>query len=105
MSLPPLTPEQRTAALEKAAASRKERALVLTELKQGRRTLRELLDCDSAVVRRTHVRNLLEALPGIGKVRAGQIMTELDIAASRRVQGLGARQRQLLLERFEAAAA
>ncbi|MGW0868760.1 integration host factor, actinobacterial type [Streptomyces sp. NPDC002611] len=105
MSLPPLTPEQRSAALEKAAASRKERALVLTELKQGRRTLRELLDSDSAIVRRTPVRTLLESLPGIGKVRAGHIMTELNIATSRRVQGLGARQRQLLLERFETATA
>ncbi|WP_019061445.1 integration host factor, actinobacterial type [Streptomyces prunicolor] len=105
MSLPSLTPEQRAAALEKAAASRRERALVLTELKQGRRSLRELLDSDSPTVRRTHVRKMLESLPGIGKVRAGQLMTEFDIASSRRVQGLGARQKRLLLERLGTAAA
>ncbi|WP_369181532.1 integration host factor, actinobacterial type [Streptomyces mutabilis] len=105
MPLPSLTLEQRTAALEKAAASRKERVLVLAELKQGRRALRELLDSESAIVRRTPVRKLLESLPGIGKVRAGRLMTEFDIAASRRVQGLGERQRQLLLERFETPAA
>ncbi|MFI7406947.1 integration host factor, actinobacterial type [Streptomyces sp. NPDC049541] len=105
MPLPSLTPEQRTAALEKAVASRRTCALVLTELNQGGRSLRELLDSDSAVVRRTHVRRLLEVLPGIGRVRAGQLVTARDIAASRRGQGLGARQKQLLLERFEAAVA
>ncbi|MEV7885159.1 integration host factor, actinobacterial type [Streptomyces sp. NPDC002817] len=105
MTLPLLTPDQRTAALEKAAASRRERALVLTELKQGRRSLSDLLDSDSPVVQRTPVRKLLESLPGIGKVRAGQLMTEFDIAASRRIQGLGTRQKQLLLERFETVAA
>ena len=35
-----------------------------------------------------------------GKVRAQKIMEELDISASRRVRGLGAKQRALLLEKF-----
>ena len=35
-----------------------------------------------------------------GKVRAQKIMEELDISASRRVRGLGAKQRGLLLEKF-----
>ena len=32
---------------------------------------------------------LLESLPGVGKVRAKQIMERLDIAESRRIRGLG----------------
>jgi ribosomal protein S13 len=40
---------------------------------------------------------LLECVPGIGEVRAARIMTSLRIAPSRRVQGLGERQREALL--------
>ena len=44
--------------------------------------------------------NVLESLPGVGKVRARKIMEELEIKESRRVRGLGANQRKALLERF-----
>ena len=47
------------------------------------------------------VSNVLESLPGVGKVRAQKLMEELDISASRRVRGLGAKQREMLLEKFE----
>jgi ribosomal protein S13 len=47
------------------------------------------------------VSNVLESLPGVGKVRAQKIMEELDISASRRVRGLGAKQREMLLEKFK----
>ena len=43
---------------------------------------------------------VLEALPGVGKVRARKIMERLDISASRRVRGLGAKQRESLLAEF-----
>ena len=41
---------------------------------------------------------LLEALPKVGKVKAQEIMTELEIAPTRRLRGLGDRQRKALLE-------
>jgi hypothetical protein len=41
---------------------------------------------------------LLECLPGIGAVRAERIMSDLGIAASRHLQGLGVRQHGALLE-------
>ena len=44
---------------------------------------------------------LLEALPKVGKVKAQEIMTELEIAPTRRLRGLGDRQRRALLERFD----
>ena len=44
--------------------------------------------------------DLLEALPGIGPVRALKVMDELGIARSRRVRGLGPNQVAALLERF-----
>ncbi len=45
---------------------------------------------------------LLEAMPGVGKVRAARIMDKLDISPSRRVRGLGAKQRTALEREFEA---
>jgi len=35
---------------------------------------------------------LLESMPGVGKVRARQLMERLGIAETRRVRGLGANQ-------------
>jgi ribosomal protein S13 len=43
---------------------------------------------------------VLEALPGVGKVRAGRIMERLEISPSRRVRGLGAKQREALEREF-----
>jgi ribosomal protein S13 len=43
---------------------------------------------------------LLESMPGVGKVRAKQIMERLGIAESRRVRGLGANQRIALEQEF-----
>ena len=43
---------------------------------------------------------LLESMPGVGRVRARQIMEEVGISESRRVRGLGQNQVAALLERF-----
>ncbi len=52
------------------------------------------------VLGKMKVSALLEALPGVGKVRAQQIMERLEIAPSRRLRGLGDRQRKALLADF-----
>src|ERR687891_2117720 len=104
MPLPPsLTPEQRQAALEKAAAARRQRAEVKEKLKMGSLTLRELFeqgDRDDTLAK-LKVVSVLESLPGVGKVRARRLMEELDISESRRLRGLGRNQRDALLARFE----
>ncbi|MCY0924226.1 MULTISPECIES: integration host factor, actinobacterial type [unclassified Streptomyces] len=100
MALPPLSTEQRRAALEKAVVVRRERGAVRGALKRGELSLREVLTDDSKAIRKMPVRALLEALPAIGKSRARKVLTELRIAESRRVRGLGARQRERLLDRF-----
>ena len=41
--------------------------------------------------------SVLESLPGVGKVQARRIMTDLDISESRRLRGLGRNQRDGLL--------
>ncbi|MDQ1295176.1 MAG: hypothetical protein QG608_3061 [Actinomycetota bacterium] len=102
MALPPLTPEQRAAALEKAAAARRARAEVKNRLKYSQGSLGEVIREGQAndVVGKMKVSALLEALPGVGKVRARQIMEEIGISESRRVRGLGTNQVAALIERF-----
>ena len=72
MALPQLTDEQRKAALEKAAAARHARAELREKIKKGEVSLESVL-------------------------KAAKIMDELEISATRRVQGLGVRQREQLL--------
>jgi hypothetical protein len=102
MALPILTPEQRAQALAKAAEARKKRAELKGELKSGKRTLGDvLMRSTEDTVGKMKVSAVLESLPGVGKVRAQKLMEELDISASRRVRGLGAKQRAQLLDRFK----
>ena len=102
MPLTPLTPEQRAEALQKAAVARKARADVKTSLKAGGLTLSEVLKSaeSSDIVAKMRVSELLAAMPGLGKVRAAQVMERLGIAEKRRVRGLGSSQRAALLEEF-----
>jgi len=103
VTLPSLTAEQRAEALEKAAAARRARAEVKDRLKrEGAGGLAELLEQAKTddVIGKMKVTALLEALPGIGKVRAVQIMDQVGISGSRRVRGLGRNQVAALLEHF-----
>jgi len=101
MPLPVLNEEQRRQALEKAAEARRKRAEVKGELKSGKRTLSDILnEQGSDTVGKMKVSTVLESLPGVGKVRARKLMEKLDISASRRVRGLGAKQRSALLDEF-----
>ena len=97
MALPQLTDEQRKEALEKAAQARHERAELREKIKSGKVTLEEVLDSDDPIANRMKVSALIESLPGYGKAKAAKIMGELGISESRRVKGLGARQREQLL--------
>lgn len=102
MALPQLTPEQRADALAKAAVARRERAKVKNRLKNAQGSLADVLaeGKESDIVGKMKVSALLESMPGVGRVRARQIMEEVGISESRRVRGLGANQMRDLLERF-----
>ena len=102
MALPQLTPEQRAEALEKAAAARRERAVVKNRLKNAQGSLAEVIEegRGNEVIGKMKVSALLESMPGVGRVRARQIMDEIGIAETRRVRGLGTHQVAALLQRF-----
>lgn len=99
---PALTPEQRQAALAKAAEARRVRAAVKERLKSGELTFTGVLDLAARdeLVAGIKVVAILESLPGVGKVTARRTMAEVGIADSRRLRGLGDQQRKALLESF-----
>jgi hypothetical protein len=102
MPLPTLTPEQRQQALEKAAEARRKRAELKAQLKSGNVALASVLSRanNDDTVGKMKVASVLESLPGVGKVRARKMMEKLDISASRRVRGLGSKQKEALLAEF-----
>lgn len=102
MALPPLTPEQRQAALDKAAASRRERAEVKNRLKNSGASIVDVLaeGATNEVIGKMRVVDLLQSMPGLGKVRAKQMMERIGIAESRRVRGLGTKQVAALQKEF-----
>ncbi len=102
MALPPLTPEQRAAALAKAAVARRARADLKVRLKSSGTTLSDVLEIGDTdeVVGKMKVVAVLEAMPGVGKVRAQKLMETLEISPARRLRGLGAKQREALLKAF-----
>ena len=102
MPLPPLTPEQRQAALVKAAAVRRERAEVKNRLKHAGGSLSQVLHDGHSndVIGKMKVLDLLQSMPGVGKVRAQALMERIGIAPTRRVRGLGANQIAALEREF-----
>jgi hypothetical protein len=101
MALPNLSEADRKKALEKAAQARQARAELRQKIKSGSMTFAQVMKkSDDPIVARMKVATLLESLPGFGKAKAAKVMTELEISPSRRVQGLGARQRELLMQRL-----
>ncbi len=99
MATPPqLTPEQRAAALAKAAEARAARAEIKRQLKLGTMTVADALVSSDVNVGKLKVIAMLESLPGLGKVKARKIMEEVGIADNRKIQGLGTQQKKALLE-------
>ncbi len=104
MALPVLTAEQRAAAkAAKAAEARTARAAVFAALKAGEVTVADLFaraEIDG-IVKNTKVFAVIKALLGFGVVRAGALVDSLSIARSRRIGGVGSKQRKELLAAVE----
>ena len=71
MALPPLTPEQRSAALQRATDARRERAAVKVRLKSSGHSIAEVIASgkENDAIGKMRVSALLESMPGIGRVR------------------------------------
>jgi guanylate kinase len=103
MGAPPiLTAEERAAALLKASQSRKRRADIKSKIKSGEFSIDTVLEIavNEDAVAKMRVRELLEALSGVGKVRASALMERLNISPTRRIAGLGRHQIKELRNEF-----
>jgi guanylate kinase len=103
MGLPPqLTAEQRQEALLKAAASRKRRAEVKIKIKNGEFSIDTVLEIakNEDAIAKMRVKELLESMSGVGKIRAQALMERLNISPTRRIQGLGRHQIKELRNEF-----
>lgn len=102
MPLPRLDPDQRQAALKEAARVRQIRAELKQMLKSGEVPLAEVLDRAKTedALARMRVSDVLAAMPSYGPVKARRLMEQVNIAPTRRVRGLGPRQREALLATF-----
>jgi hypothetical protein len=102
VTIPPLSDEQRQQARHAATEARRRRADVKKALRSGERSLAEVLELadHDDVVAHTKVADVLRALPRVGAVRAAKVMERLDIAANRRLRGLGKHQAAALVQEF-----
>jgi len=102
MAVPQISAEDRQKALEKAQKVRKERAAMREEMKAGKMTMADVIaKKGEEIVGGMRVKYVLESMPGIGKVRAKEIMDQIGIDENRKVKGLGTRQVAALLERLK----
>jgi len=103
MGTPPqLSAEQRVAALAKAAVSRKRRADVKNQIKNGQLSIDDVLSLalTDEAIGKMRVKELLESLSGVGKIRVISLMERLNISPTRRIQGLGRHQLKELRNEF-----
>lgn len=99
---PVLTTEQRAAALLKAKESRQRRAAIKVDLKTQKLSLTRVIEMakEDEAIAKMRVIELVEAIPGVGKVRAQSLIVKLNISPSRRIGGLGLHQRANLMKEF-----
>ena len=104
MGAPPqLTPEERANALARAKFSRQVRAGVKLRIKDQELSIAQVLEIarDDEAIAKMRVLELVESVPGMGKIRAKALLERLHISLTRRVQGLGRHQVESLIREFD----
>lgn len=95
-NIPKLTEEQRRENLAKAMQARRRRSTVLKQVSSGEKTVADVIamaDGGDEDVARMRVFTLIKAVPGYGFAKTQRLMKRIGISESRRIRGLGARQR------------
>ena len=99
MGAPPnLTTQERRDALKAAVAARRTRAAFKEEIKVGKKSWKDAFSAQDESIKKMRVRELIESLPGVGEVRARNILEKAGISPTRRVGGVGRSQYEKLLE-------
>lgn len=102
MAIPQLSDEQLQSARSAATAARRARAELKDRVRRGEITLSRAIELamPDESLSRIKVVDLLRALPRVGVTRSREIMESLEIAANRRIRGLGRHQISKLEEMF-----
>ncbi len=100
MQPPKISNRFRRKAGEKAVAARRERATIKALVASGELFFFDLFKDERKSIARMKLIDLLQSVPGIGKVRAELILDRTKISPSRRIGGVGHRQLELLREEF-----
>jgi guanylate kinase len=100
MQPPKISNRLRRKAGEKAVAARRERATIKALVASGDLFFFDLFKDERKSIARMKLIDLLQSVPGIGKVRAELILDRTKISPSRRIGGVGHRQLELLREEF-----
>ncbi|MEY4678190.1 MAG: hypothetical protein RI992_905, partial [Actinomycetota bacterium] len=100
MQPPKISNRFRRKAGEKAVAARRDRAKTKELVASGELFFLELFDDDRKSIARMKLIDLLQSVPGVGKIRAEQILERASISPSRRIGGVGPRQIELLRKEF-----
>ena len=103
MVLRELSDEDRIRARAKALAARTRRAESKNQFGAGKLSIAERLERvpDDEAIGRLRVMDLLESVPGVGEIRAHTLIDRLGFSPSRRLRGLGRKQRIALVEHFQ----
>jgi hypothetical protein len=102
MSKPPqLSNEERRAALLKASAARKLRADFKLDVKKKKVRWFSAFDRTEEAIQKMRIKELLESIPSFGSTRAENILDQIGISHSRRIKGIGVRQKNELLKALE----
>ncbi len=92
----------RVAASRAAVAARRARAEIKNAVAEQLRTPMDVLEAGwadaNAAEARLRVRELIGSIPGLGPIRSSKILAQLGISESKKVGGLGIRQRSILRE-------
>jgi guanylate kinase len=103
MGAPPkLSAQERRDALKAAVAARRTRAAFKEEIKVGKKSWKDAFSAQDESIKKMRVRELIESLPGVGEVRAKNILEKAGISPTRRVGGVGRSQYEKLLEIMKA---
>ena len=100
MQPPKISNRFRRKAGEKAVAARRDRAKTKELVASGELFFLELFEDDRKSIARMKLIDLLQSVPGVGKIRAEQILERASISPSRRIGGVGPRQIELLRKEF-----
>ena len=97
---PESTPEQRAAALAKAAEVREARKEITRAIKAEEMTLRDVFaQAGDPIYGKLRIKQVLSWIPGLGPVKVREILEDIDLDEKKYIRAVPERKRDALLEK------